>query len=291
MESQSQSRIETALDAALKRAEGCGAPPTLAAAMRHAVFPGGGRVRPKLLLSVAGACGDPNPTLSDAAATAIEFMHCASLVHDDMPCFDNADMRRGRPTVHAAFGQPIALLAGDALIVAAFEVVARSAAADPQIAAALSLIVARAVGMPGGITAGQAWESEAEIDVAAYHRAKTGALFVAATTAGAVAAGADPGPWRELGAKLGEAYQVADDLADALSSAAELGKPAGQDAAHARPNAVASLGVAGAVARLENLIEAAAGSIPPCPGAGVLRDLVILQAKRLAPKNLDRSVA
>jgi geranylgeranyl diphosphate synthase type II len=145
--------------------------------------------------------------------------------------------------------------------------------------------------MPGGITAGQAWESEPEVDVDAYHRAKTGALFTAATTAGAVAAGADPGPWRELGAKLGEAYQVADDLADALSSEAETGKPKGQDAAHARPNAVAALGVSGAVARLQGLIEAAAGSIPPCQGAGALRDLVVLQAKRLAPKNLDRSVA
>ena len=255
------------------------------------MFPGGGRVRPKLLLAVAGACGDPNPSLTDAAATGLELLHCASLVHDDMPCFDNAATRRGRPSVHAAFGEAIALLAGDALIVAAFEGVARAAPAEPQIAAALSLILARSVGMPGGITAGQAWESESRIDLEAYHRAKTGALFVAATTAGAVAAGADPGPWRALGAKLGEAYQVADDLADALSSEAETGKPQGQDAAHARPSAVAALGVHGAVAKLETLIEAAAGSIPPCPGAGVLRDLVILQAKRLAPKNLDRSVA
>jgi geranylgeranyl diphosphate synthase type II len=288
---ESHSRIEAALDAAIRRAEGTGAPPKLAAALRHAVFPGGGRVRPKLLLAVAGACGDPNPSLTDAAAVGLELLHCASLVHDDMPCFDDAATRRGRASVHAAFGEPIALLAGDALIVAAFEGVARAAPAEPQIAAALSLILARSVGMPGGITAGQAWESESLIDIEAYHRAKTGALFVAATTAGAVAAGADPGPWRELGAKLGEAYQVADDLADALSTEAETGKPQGQDAAHARPNAVAALGVHGAVAKLENLIEAAAGSIPPCPGAGVLRDLVILQAKRLAPKNLDRSVA
>ena len=288
---ESHSRIEAALETAIRRAEGTGAPPRLAAALRHAVFPGGGRVRPKLLLAVAGACGDPNPTLTDAAAAGLELLHCASLVHDDMPCFDDAATRRGRPSVHAAFGEALALLAGDALIVAAFEGVARAAPAEPQVAAALSLMLARSVGMPGGITAGQAWESESLIDIEAYHRAKTGALFVAATTAGAVAAGADPGPWRELGAKLGEAYQVADDLADALSTEAETGKPQGQDAAHARPNAVAALGVHGAVARLENLIEAAAGSIPPCPGAGVLRDLVILQAKRLAPKNLDRSVA
>ncbi|TVQ56777.1 MAG: geranylgeranyl pyrophosphate synthase [Rhodobacteraceae bacterium] len=285
------SRIDAALDAAIRRAEGPDAPPKLAAALRHAVFPGGGRVRPKLLLAVAGACGDPAPTLSDSAAAALELLHCASLVHDDMPCFDDAPTRRGRPSVHAAFGEPLALLAGDALIVAAFETVARAAPADAQAAAALTLILARAVGMPHGITAGQAWESEARIDVAAYHRAKTGALFIAATTAGAVAAGRDPAPWRTVGAKLGEAYQVADDLADALADEKALGKPTGQDAAHARPNAVTALGVGGAVARLEALIAEAAGAIPPCPGAGALRDLVFLQAKRLAPKDLVQHVA
>jgi geranylgeranyl diphosphate synthase type II len=288
---ETSSRIEGALEAAVRRAEAQGAPPKLAAALRHAVFPGGGRVRPKLLLAVAGACGDPNPSLSDSAAAALELLHCASLVHDDMPCFDDAATRRGRPSVHAAFGEALALLAGDALIVAAFETLARAAPADPQAAAALSLIVARAVGMPGGIVAGQGWESETAIDYAAYHRAKTGALFVAATTAGAVAAGRDPGPWRTVGARLGEAYQVADDLADALAAAGDIGKPCGQDAAHDRPNAVRALGVGGAVAKLEALVGEAAGAIPPCPGAGALRDLVILQARRLAPKDLVRSVA
>ena len=283
------SRIEAALEAAVRRGQGVGAPPRLAGALRHAVFPGGGRVRPRLLLAVAQACGDPEPSLSDAAAAALELLHCASLVHDDMPCFDDAATRRGLPSVHAAYGAPIALLAGDALIVAAFEALARAAPADPARAAALSLIVARAVGMPHGITAGQAWESEADVDVDAYHRAKTGALFVAAAAAGAVSAGADPGPWRAVGEGLGAAYQVADDLADAM--AGDTGKPCGQDAAHARPNAVAAFGVDGAVARLEGLIGEAVAAIPPCPGAGALRDLVMLQARRLAPKSLDRSVA
>ena len=282
-------RIEAALEAAVRRAEGPGAPPRLAAAIRHGVFPGGGRVRPRLLLAVAQACGDPNPALSEAAAAALELLHCASLVHDDMPCFDDAATRRGLPSVHAAHGEALALLAGDALIVAAFEALARAAPADPQAAAALTLLVARAVGMPHGITAGQGWESEAEIDVDAYHRAKTGALFTAAATGGALAAGADPGPWRALGAMLGAAYQVADDLADALGS--DCGKPCGQDAAHRRPNAVASLGVGGAVARLQALIGEAVAAIPDCPGRDELRDLVLLQAKRLAPKSLVRSVA
>lgn len=285
------SRIETALEAAIRRAEGPGAPPRLAAALRHGVFPGGGRVRPRLLLAVAGACGDPNPALADAAAAALELLHCASLVHDDMPCFDDAATRRGLPSVHAVHGPALALLAGDALIVAAFEALARAAPADPQAAAALTLAVARAVGMPNGITAGQGWESEAEIDLTAYHRAKTGALFVAATTCGAMAAGADPGPWRAVGARLGEAYQVADDLADALGGADDAGKPCGQDSAHARPNAVATLGAQGAVEKLQALIGKAVAAIPECPGAGELRELVLLQARRLAPKSLDRSVA
>jgi len=284
-------RIENALEAAVRRAEGAGAPPRLAAAIRHGVFPGGGRVRPRLLLAVAQACGDPNPSLSDAAAAALEMLHCASLVHDDMPCFDDAATRRGLPSVHAAHGEALALLAGDALIVAAFEALARAAPADPQAAAALTLVVARAVGMPNGITAGQGWESEAQIDYAAYHRAKTGALFVAAATAGAVSAGADPGPWRALGQRLGAAYQVADDLADAVGAAQDIGKPCGQDAAHARPSAVTALGVAGAVEKLKGLIGAAVAAIPPCQGADELRDLVLLQAKRLAPKTLVRSVA
>jgi geranylgeranyl diphosphate synthase type II len=288
---ETSSRLEAALEAAVRRAEGQGAPPKLAAALRHAVFPGGGRVRPRLTLAVAGACGDPNPSLSDAAAAAVELLHCASLVHDDMPCFDDAATRRGRPSVHAAYGEPLALLCGDALIVAAFEALARAAPSEPITAAAVSLIVARAVGMPGGIVAGQAWESEADIDLAAYHRAKTGALFVAAASAGAVAAGADPGPWRVVGARLGEAYQVADDLADAFAGEGDLGKPTGQDGARARPNAVAQLGAQGAVAKLRGLIDEAVAAIPACPGAGALADLVMLQAKRLAPKNLDRSVA
>ncbi len=119
-------RIELAVEAAIESVERPGCPPGLSAAMRHAVVPGGARIRPKLCLAVAGACGADDPALVDAAATSIELLHCASLVHDDLPCFDNADMRRGKPSVHKAFGQPLAVLAGDALIVLAFEIIARA---------------------------------------------------------------------------------------------------------------------------------------------------------------------
>jgi geranylgeranyl diphosphate synthase type II len=276
-------RIETTLQGAMEAATGPGAPPKLAAAMGHALFPGGARVRPQLALAVAIACGDDAPELSDAAAAAIEIIHCASLVHDDMPAFDDADLRRGRPTVHRAFSEPLALLAGDALIVLAFDALARAGAAAPGRLAGLVGTLARATGMPGGICAGQGWESETAIDLSAYHQAKTGALFVAATTMGAQAAGAAPGPWVELGARIGEAFQVADDLRDALLTEEELGKPVGQDAIHARPNAVAALGVRGAVAKLHDILGGAIAAIPPCPGEVALREIVRLQAKRLTP--------
>ncbi|MEM1344722.1 MAG: polyprenyl synthetase family protein [Pseudomonadota bacterium] len=283
-------RIERTLDAAVVRGEAAPAPPRLARAIRHALFPGGARVRPMLCLAVASACGDDAPALADASGAAIELMHCASLVHDDMPCFDDAEERRGRASVHAAHGEALALLAGDAMIVMAFEALSHAAthagSEAPRRLAGLVGALARATGTPGGIVAGQGWESEAEIELAPYHRAKTGALFVAATRMGALAAGADPTPWRALGDRLGEAYQVADDLRDAVLSAEELGKPAGQDLLHDRPNAVAELGISGTLSRLETLLGEAVEAIPPCRGAGALRDLVRLQARRLTPSSL-----
>jgi geranylgeranyl diphosphate synthase type II len=288
-------RIEAALEAALDRGESGVAPPKLAGALRHAVFPGGARLRPHLTLAVAQACGDDAPELTDSAAVAVELLHCASLAHDDLPCFDDATLRRGRPSVHAAFSEPVAVLAGDALIVMAFDGVARAGALRPDRLAPLILAITRAVGMPAGIVAGQAWESEPDPPVEAYHRAKTGALFVAAVTCGAIAAGADPLPWRALGDHLGAAYQVADDLLDAVSDAGDAeaggGKPTGRDAVLGRPNLVAQIGLAGAYARLEALVAQAAAAVPDCDGAESLRGLVRAQAMRLAPRHLARSAA
>jgi geranylgeranyl diphosphate synthase type II len=287
-----QGRIEAAIAEALEHGRGAPCPPRLAAALDHAVLPGGARVRPQLCLAVALACGDDRPGLSAAAAAAIEIIHCASLVHDDLPCFDDAEMRRGKPSVHRAFGQPLAVLAGDALIIMAFETLARAGAAEaPDRIAPLVRTLAAATGMPGGICAGQGWESEPSVDLSAYHRAKTGALFVAATRMGAEAAGQDPEPWTELGARIGEAFQVADDLRDALMSAEELGKPAGQDAANGRPNAVAELGVRGAIGKLESILGGAIASIPSCPGEAQLCEIVRRQAERLSPVAFARHMA
>ena len=137
--------------------------------------------------------------------------------------------------------------------------------------------------MPDGICAGQGWESEAEIDLATYHRAKTGALFIAATRMGAAAAGHDPEPWTDLGARIGEAFQVADDLTDVTRGEAETGKPTGQDARRGRPSAVASLGLAGAIRHLEDTLSGAIASIPACPGEAMLAAMVRRTAERLTP--------
>lgn len=284
-------RIERALSVALAHADGDGGPPRLGRAMHHAVFPRGARVRPRLCLAVSAACGEDDPAAADAAAAAIELLHCASLVHDDLPCFDDADTRRGRPSVHRAFGEPLAVLAGDALIVLAFQTLARGAGASRL--GPLVGVVGAAVGAPAGIAAGQAWECEPAdtVDLGAYQRSKTGILFAAAAMAGAVAAGAEGGEWRLLGERLGEAYQVADDIGDAVSNPEEMGKPCGRDRALGRPSAVAAFGVVGAVERLEGLAAEAVAAVPPCRGASELRSLIRSEAKRLMPASLARSAA
>lgn len=279
----SKTRIEQALAAAVASVEADGAPPRLAAALCHAVFPGGARIRPQLALAVAAACGDDDPALTDAAAASIELMHCASLVHDDLPCFDDAATRRGQPSVHRAYGERLAVLAGDALIVLAFQVLGRSATRSPQRLAPVLATVAQGVGMPFGIVAGQSWECEPRVNLSDYQRAKTGALFAAATMAGAQAAGADAAPWRALGEWLGEAYQVADDIRDVAADPLLIGKPTGRDAALGRPSAAAEQGLGGAIQHFDRLLASAVAAIPDCPGASRLRALVRLESERLVP--------
>lgn len=277
-------RIDRALWAALGLGEAPGGPPRLAAAVRRAVFPAGARVRPRLCLAVALACGDDDPALSNAAAVAIELLHCASLAHDDLPCFDDADTRRGVPTLHVEFGERLAVLAGDALIVLAFQALA--AAAPQQHPARLPQLlglVARGVGQPHGIVAGQAWECEPQVSLRDYQRAKTGALFSAATMAGAAAAGGAAAPWAALGEWLGEAYQVADDIRDVVADAALLGKPTGRDKALGRPSAAAEQGLLGAVEQFHTLVQHAIDAIPDCHGAKHLRALVRAESERLVP--------
>lgn len=277
-------RINNALVAAIEPGERDGCPPNLAAAIRYSVFPGGARIRPRLCLAVAQACAEDHREISNSAASAIELLHCASLVHDDMPCFDDAPMRRGKAAVHLKFGEKLALLAGDAMIVLAFECLARNCSNAPERLPSLLRIVGAGVGTAGGIVAGQAWECEATSNLSVYQRAKTGALFAAATMAGAAAAGAtDINQWRSLGAQIGEAFQVADDILDVEGNSAILGKPTGRDAELGRPSAVQQFGMAGAVKCLKELVAGAVSSIPDCPGSEELRAVIIAQVKSLLP--------
>ena len=279
-------RIEAAIQRHICSAAVNGpAPSGLHKAIDYSVFPGGARIRPVILTSVALACGDDQPATTDAAAEALEFIHCASLVHDDLPCFDNAPTRRGKPTVHRQFSETTAVLAGDSLIVSAFTTLTSRADVDARRACSLVAHLANYTGFPNGICAGQAWEDEAAIDLKSYHLSKTGALFIAATQMGAIAAGHDPDPWQELGARIGQAFQIADDLMDVVCADQDMGKPSGQDAKNNRPNAVSEHGVDGAKQLLNDILGGAIASIPSCPGEAELAKMVQLQSSRLMSVN------
>ena len=275
--------IEKALAGALIGANSPDCPPKFAQALHYSVFPGGARIRPKLLMAVANACGDVDPSAMIAGACAIELLHCASLVHDDLPCFDGAAYRRGKPSVHVAFGERLAVLAGDALIVEAFA----ATAAYPQI----TRIVAKWASAPHGICAGQAWECEDSLNLVNYQRAKTGALFAACTMAGALAARCDPKPWQNLGMMIGEAFQVADDIRDVAGISGEMGKPTGQDAAHGLPNMVSTFGYDGAVQYLESVLSRIVEAIPECPGRQELGQQIVAVTRAMVPKQLHRGAA
>jgi len=285
---ETESRIEEALEQVVAKATATPCPAHLAEAIRYAVFPGGGRVRPGLCLAVSRACGDREPAVANAAAVAVELLHCASLVQDDLPCFDDAPLRRGQVALHKRFGEAVSILVGDALIVMAFSAVSAHVAKRPAECAVILCALAEAAGAPAGIAAGQAWESEGSVNVAAYHHAKTAALFQVAAVAGAVAGGGKSEGWQRVGALLGSAYQVADDLADALGEAGTLGKPIHQDGSKARPSVVMNLGIEGAIRRLDELLGRAVQSIPKCQGRVSVEQFLRIAAGRLCPPELRK---
>lgn len=284
-------RIERALIEGMEAVRGSSCPPGLDEAIQYAVFPGGARIRPKICLAVADACGEDHPEVSEAAAAAIELLHCASLVHDDLPCFDDSPMRRGRPSVHVAYGEPLAVLVGDALIILAFQVLIKGTRQAPERLPMLMQIVTNSVGLPGGIVAGQAWECEAKVNLSDYQQAKTGSLFAAATAAGAAAAGYDYIDWLALGEQIGGAYQVVDDILDVSGDAKLIGKPIGQDEAKGHPSSVREHGLAGAHRQFEKIMAGVVAKIPPCPGAARLEARIIEEAGRFLPAALAENAA
>lgn len=214
--SQHKSQIEAALDRFLPSVQT--QPEGLHRAIRYAVFGDGKRLRPQLLLHVAHACAGGNVDLDLAvrAACAVELIHIASLVHDDLPCFDNAQSRRGRPTVHVLFGEARALLVGDALLALSFELLTTGPSSSASRALRIGQLLARATGSTSGLVAGQAQEhAQLGLDPAlegaeSYHVMKTGALFAMAAEAGAVSVGSrKAAAWARVGLNVGRGYQIA----------------------------------------------------------------------------------
>ncbi len=204
-------RLEAELRAAVEALPAAGAPARLAAAVGDALFPGGQRLRPRLLLAICAAEGGQDIDFAFDAAVAVECVHAASLAHDDLPCFDDADLRRGKPTIHKRYDEATALLVGDGLLTLAFERLAASE--DPRAIRALRILL-RATGLHGGLIAGQGWELEPstkvspdESAVRRYHAGKTSGLFAAAAGIGALAAGADTTAYTALGYRIGGLYQ------------------------------------------------------------------------------------
>ena len=213
-------------------------PATLHRAMRYAVFAGGKRLRPILCLAAAEACGGK---ISNAlpAACAVECVHTYSLIHDDLPCMDDDDLRRGRPTTHKVFGEAVAVLAGDALATIAFEILAKTKETPRHAMREFFLELSRAAGS-AFLVGGQVADMEAEkrqatpAELLFIHRGKTAAMIVASLRLGAMSANATPTQVKALGVfgeNLGLAFQIIDDILDITQTSEQLGKSAGKDTA------------------------------------------------------------
>jgi farnesyl diphosphate synthase len=242
-------------------------PKRLMEAMRYSSLGGGKRLRPFLVVESSAVFGVPRAAALLAGA-ALECIHCYSLIHDDLPAMDNSDLRRGRPTLHKAYDDATAILAGDALLTLAFDIITRDEIHDSaKVRLLLTRALARAAGI-GGMAGGQMLDLAGEgrfgdrepVDVARLQQMKTGALLRFGCIAGALLGEATPNQYQALddfGRALGEAFQIADDLLDVEGDAAALGKPAGADAALNKTTFVTQLGVDGAKKRLRDLIASA----------------------------------
>ncbi|MBX3568478.1 MAG: polyprenyl synthetase family protein [Rhizobiaceae bacterium] len=264
-------------------------PNRLLQAMRHGVLNGGKRLRPFLLIETAALFGADGDAALRAAA-ALECVHCYSLIHDDLPAMDDDDLRRGQPTVHRAFDEATAILAGDSLLTLAFDIVADPATPlAAQARTALILGLARASGV-GGMAGGQMLDLEAERvrpderGIIRLQAMKTGALIRFACEAGAVVGDAAPSDRErlaEFGSAIGLAFQIADDLLDVTASSERMGKATGKDAGAGKATLVALHGVDWARRQLDSLVEEACDLLHPFGGtADVLRAAASFVADR-----------
>ena len=286
--------VEAALDEFLterRRPAEAARPRRLVAAMRHASLGGGKRLRPFLVIECARLFGREGQGVV-AAAVAVECVHCYSLVHDDLPAMDDDDMRRGRPTVHRAFDEATAILAGDALLTLAFEILAEPATdPDPAVRVALVSSLARAAGL-AGMVGGQMLDLAAEAaetpldeaQIATLQGMKSGALINSACEIGARLGGADEearGALDRFGRAIGLAFQLADDLLDVEGDAAVLGKATAKDAARGKATLVGLLGIEESRRRLRALVDEAADHLAPF---GAAADMLIAAARYVAER-------
>ena len=265
-------------------------PESLHGAMRHSVFAGGKRIRPTLCLEAAAAVRPEEAEQALDVGCALEMIHTYSLIHDDLPALDNDDFRRGHPTCHKAFGEATAILAGDALLTLAFEVLARCGPTLAERRAAILADVAQAAGTLDGMIGGQVVDLESErrpVDAATVeyiHRSKTGALIRAAVCSGALAAGAvedQLAALSEYGAQLGLAFQIVDDILDVESSSQKLGKTAGKDAAQQKATYPAVHGLACSRELAAARIQKAVAALEPFGPQGCwLREIALYIGER-----------
>lgn len=260
-----------------------GAPERLLAAMRHGALGGGKRLRPFLVIESARLFG-ADPQAAIGTATALECIHCYSLVHDDLPSMDDDDLRRGKPTVHRTYDEATAILAGDGLLTLAFGLVAGEEALSPEARVALVALLARdagAAGMVGGQVLDLAAENAvlSEDEIARMQAMKTGALIAFACEAGAIVAdaGADErARLRRFGEIVGLAFQLADDLLDETADAAVLGKAAGKDRERGKKTLPALNGIDWTRTRLDRLVAEAEAELAPFGDKGA----VLIEAAR-----------
>jgi len=279
-----QRRVEDVLARVLPAAD---LPPVLLSqAMRYAVLDGGKRMRP-LLAYAAGEFVAAPPDRVDCVAAAVELVHAYSLVHDDLPCMDDDALRRGKPACHVAFGEAMALLAGDALQALAFGVLAEGGLADAGGACALLAGASGVRGMAGGqaVDLASVGVTLAQPELESMHRMKTGALIRASVRLGAACgrplAEGEAAALDAYAAAAGLAFQVVDDVLDVEGSAASLGKTAGKDVAQGKPTFVTCLGLPAARRRAEALRVEARAALAPLGGAGrrlaELADWIVLR--------------
>jgi geranylgeranyl pyrophosphate synthase len=265
--------IDTALAASLPDSSNLA--PRLLESMRYALLGGGKRLRPMFTCVVGESLGSPLSLLLPAAC-AIEMVHAYSLVHDDLPAMDNDDLRHGKPTVHIAFGEWMAILAGDALLTLAFETISRMQEVDPGVANACTACLATASGW-AGMVGGQTFDmsladhgaTTADIEaLKSLHAAKTGALIRASVELGATVASADNATLsalRNFANGVGLAFQIMDDVLDVTASTEVLGKPAGSDIRENKQTFVSYFGVEGARLEAERTLNKALANLEGLP--------------------------